>query len=134
MAKKTRGPDLVAEHLDKVGRQHEFLNYAQGTKYYDLPYWVFVNLAKDAGATVVLHKTAIADRWVIDKYLDENCLVVTEKQKYKESEREIMKRKMDIERVKEQVAGGSKRWGRYDEGAELFFYGASYVPEDRKGC
>ena len=123
MNKKTRGPDHIREHLEKVGRQHQYVNYAQGARHYDLPYWTFVNLAKDAGATVVLHKTAIADIPAIDRYLDEFCLVPPEKSNRKVSEREMKKREKDYEKIRQQLANGSKRWVRYDEGAELYSVG-----------
>lgn len=123
MVKKNKGSDHIREHLEKNGHRHQFVNYAQGAHYYDLPYWSFVNLAKDAGATIVLHKTAIADIPVIDKYLDENCLVPAEKTNKKESEREKMKRIKDMEKLRQQMNDGSKRWVRYDEGAELYSVG-----------
>ena len=123
MVNKTRAPAHIMEHLEKVGRKHQYVSYAQGAKYYDLPYWTFVHLAKDAGATVNLHKTAIADIFAVDRYLDEYCLVEAEKTSKKESEREIMKRKSDMEKIKKQVASGSKRWVRYNEGAELYSVG-----------
>ena len=123
MNKKARGPDHIREHLEKSGHRHLYMNYARGAHYYDLPYWSFVTLAKDARATVVLHRTAIADIPVIDKYLDENCLVVAEKTNKKESERERMKRAKDIEKLRQQMNDGSKRWVRYDEGAELYSVG-----------
>ena len=121
--KKTRGPDHIREHLEKAGHRHHYMNYAQGAHYYELPYWSFMNLAKDEGATVVLHKTAIAYIPLIDKYLDENCLVVAEKTNKKESERERMKRAKDIEKLRQQMNDGTKRWVRYDEGAELYSVG-----------
>lgn len=37
--KKTRGPDHIREHLEKAGHRHQYMNYAQGAHYYELPYW-----------------------------------------------------------------------------------------------
>ncbi len=82
-----------------------------------------MNLAKDADATVILHKTAIADIPLIDKYLNENCLVPAEKTNKKESEREKMKRAKDIEKLRQQMNDDPKRWVRYDEGAKLYSVG-----------
>ena len=38
---KVRGPDLE-KYLE--GRHHNYITYAQGARFYNLPYWTFVNL------------------------------------------------------------------------------------------
>ena len=137
MVRKTRGPDHIADHIEKLGCRHHYVLYFTGAEYYDLPYWTFVHLAKDAGATVVLHKMAVADTLAIDRYLDENCLVEPEKTSRKESVKNIMKRNKDIEKIKRLVAGGSKRWVRYDEGAVLYSVGIHTfhkLARDAKAC
>ena len=89
MVRKSRGPDHIREHVEKRGYKHNYMLYSKGAYYYDLPYWTFVHLAKDAGATVDLHRMAVADTFAIDRYLDENCLVEPEKPSRKESVREM---------------------------------------------
>ena len=119
MIRKVKGPDHIADHIEKRGYRHNYVLYYTGADYYDLPYWTFVHLAKDAGATVELHRLAVADTLAIDRYLDENCLVLPEETGRKESVREMKKRNKDIEKIKHLVENGSKRWVRYDEGALL---------------
>ena len=123
MVKKSRGPDHIADHINRVGRKHNFVLYSKGADYYELPYWTFVTLAKEAKSTVVLHRMAVADTFVIDKYLDENCLILPEETDRKESKRDMKKREKDMERIRKEIANGSKRWVRYDEGAELYSVG-----------
>ena len=76
--------------MQKRGYRHNYVLYYTGADYYDLPYWTFVHLAKDAGATVELHRLAVADTLAIDRYLDENCLVLPEETGRKESVRDII--------------------------------------------
>ena len=96
MIRKVKGPDHIADHIEKRGYRHNYVLYYTGADYYDLPYWTFVHLAKDAGATVELHRLAVADTLAIDRYLDENCLVLPEETGRKESVREMKKRNKDI--------------------------------------
>ena len=56
MVKSTRGPDHIADHVESRGCRHHYVLYSTGADYYDLPYWTFVHLAKDAGSTVDLHR------------------------------------------------------------------------------
>ena len=100
MVRKSRGPDHIREHIEKRGYKHNYVLYGAGAYYYDLPYWTFVHLAKDAGATVDLHRMAVADTLAIDRYLDENCLLEPETPKRKESVREMKKRNKDVEKIK----------------------------------
>ncbi len=137
MVRKTRGPDHIADHIEKIGYRHHYVLYFSGAAYYDLPYWTFVHLAKDAGATVELHRMAVADTLTIDRYLDENCLVLPEETGRKESIREMMKRNRDMEKIKKLVADGSKRWVRYDERALLYSVGIhtfQKLAKDAKAC
>ena len=66
------------------------------------------DIAKDAGATVDLHRMAVADTFAIDRYLDENCLIEPEITDRKESVREMKKRNKDVEKIKRLVAEGCK--------------------------
>ena len=137
MVRKSRGPDHIREHIEKHGYKHNYVLYGAGAYYYDLPYWTFVHLAKDAGATVDLHRMAVADTLAIDKYLDENCLLEPEIPCRKESVREMKKRNKDVEKIKRLVAEGSKRWVRYDEGAILYSVGIhtfQKLARDAKAC
>ena len=132
MIRKSRGPDHIREHVEKHGYKHNYMLYGKGAYYYDLPYWTFVHLAKDAGATVDLHRT-----FAIDRYLDENCLIEPEITDRKESVREMKKRNKDVEKIKRLVAEGSKRWVRYDEGAILYSVGIhtfQKLAKDARAC
>lgn len=91
---RVRGPDLD-KYLE--GRHHNYITYAQGARFYALPYWTFVNLAKKAGATWALRKTAIVDTVVLDRYLQESLKLAVEQRK--ESERELMKKRKEIENL-----------------------------------
>lgn len=92
MIRKLKGPNHIADHIEKRGYRHNYVLYYTGADYYDLPYWTFVHLAKDAGATVELHRLAVADTLAIDRYLDDNCLVLPEETGRKESVREMKDR------------------------------------------
>ncbi len=61
MVKSTRSPDHIADHVKRRGCRHNYVLYSKGADYYDLPYWTFVHLAKDAGSTVELRRMAVAD-------------------------------------------------------------------------
>ncbi len=120
---KCKCPAHIAEHVRSRGEGHHYVSYYDGAVHYDLPYWTFVHLAKEAGATVELHKSAIADTNTVDQYLDEHCLVPADKIKEKESEIEMKRRLQDIEKIRKMVESGSKKWVRYEEGAELYSIG-----------
>ncbi len=137
MINKTRAPDHIAEHIEKRGHKQNYMLYSKGADYYDLPYWTFVHLAKEAKSSVKLHRMAIADTFAIDRYLDEYCLVKPERTDRKESMREMKKREKDIEKIRQQIADGSKRWVRYKEGAELYSVGIhtfEKLAKDAKAC
>ena len=115
---KVRGPDLE-KYLE--GRHHNYITYAQGARFYNLPYWTFVNLAKKAKATWALRKTAIVYTVVLDRYLQETLRLAVEQRK--ESERELMKKRKDIENLEGLVFEGHKKYVRWDEGAKLYSMG-----------
>lgn len=60
--------------LDKYleGRKRKLVNYKEGAELYEIPYYSFVRLAKEAGANFTLRKTAVVDIDIIEKYLDEH--------------------------------------------------------------
>lgn len=115
---QVRGPDLE-KYLE--GRNHNYISYAEGAKYYDLPYWTFVKLAKEAGATWALRKTAMVDTIVLDRYLQKVLVIQAEKKK--ESERELMKKRKEIANLDGLIFDGHKKYVRYDEGAKLYSMG-----------
>ena len=72
MKKKGR-PDLE-KYLDGKGRR--FVDYAQGAKVYNLPYWSFVRVAKEADANYPIRKTAIVDLDILENFLKDHPEVV----------------------------------------------------------
>ena len=72
MKKKGR-PDLE-KYLDGKGRK--FVDYAQGAKLYNLPYWSFVRVAKEADANYPIRKTAIVDSDILENFLKDHPEVV----------------------------------------------------------
>ena len=72
MKKKGR-PDLE-KYLDGKGRR--FVDYAQGAKLYNLPYWSFVRVAKEADANYPIRKTAIVDLDILENFLKDHPEVV----------------------------------------------------------
>lgn len=72
MKKKGR-PDLE-KYLDGKGRK--FVDYAQGVKLYNLPYWSFVRVAKEADANYPIRKTAIVDLDILENFLKDHPEVV----------------------------------------------------------
>ena len=65
--KKCRPPDL--DKFIKPEWKHYYVSYAQGAKMYSLNYWPFVRLAKEAGASWALRKTAVVDLFILDDYM-----------------------------------------------------------------
>ena len=113
--KQVRAPDLE-KYL--VGRKHRYTTYEKGARMYSLPYWTFVNLAKEAKATWPLRKTAIVDIDLLDKYIDEHCI--------EKSEGEVARMprpRKQIENLEELVKSKKKKYVRYAEGAELYSMG-----------
>ena len=67
---KNRGFPNLDKYLE--GRKRKLVNYKDGADLYDIPYHSFVRLAKEAGASFTLRKTAVVDIDIIEKYLDEH--------------------------------------------------------------
>lgn len=80
--KKKRVPDLE-KYLEGKGRR--FVNYAQGAKLYQLSYWSFVRVAKEAESNYPIRKTCIVDLNILDKYLEEHPEVVERLEKTRRS-------------------------------------------------
>ncbi len=110
-----------------VGRKHVFVSYEQGARMYSMPYWTFVNLAKEAKATKTLRKTAIVDIDKFETHLEENYSVETEKYKMSDKERRevtrMPKARKTIENIEELIGDKKKKYVRYAEGAALFSMG-----------
>ena len=67
--KRCRPPDLEAYITEQ--KRHHYVTYGVGARAYSLNYWTFVRLAKEAGATWALRKTAVVDLKILDAYMDE---------------------------------------------------------------
>ena len=113
--KQVRAPDLE-KYLE--GRKHRYTTYEKGARMYSLPYWTFVNLAKNAKATWPLRKTAMVDIDLLDKYIDEHCNGKTERE-----EHGMPRSRKEIENLEELVKSNKKKYVRYAEGAELYSMG-----------
>ena len=114
--KQTRAPDLD-KYLSE-DKKHEYVSYAQGAKMYSLNYWTFVRLAKEAGASWPLRKTAIVDLKILQEYMEE-----AKRQDVVAGKGYIMAKKHELEDLKQLVVGQGKKYVRYDEGADLFSVG-----------
>lgn len=74
MKKKKKGRPDLEKYLDGKGRR--FVDYAQGAKLYNLPYWSFVRVAKEADANYPIRKTAIVDLDILENFLKDHPEVV----------------------------------------------------------
>ena len=79
MHKEKSPPVNLDTYLE--GDKKRYLNYEDAARHYSMPYWTLVNLAKEAGATWVLRKTAMVDIDKLDAYLDKNYAVAGNKNK-----------------------------------------------------
>ncbi len=113
--KKARGPDLD-KYLE--GRLHRYISYKEGAKMYSMPYWTFVNFAKEAGATWALRKTAMVDLDILEKYMDEHCILKEESEDV-----DMPRDRKRIENLEELIKENKKKYVRYAEGAELYSMG-----------
>lgn len=69
--KKYIEPPKLDMYMEEKKRR--YVSYEEGAIMYSLPYWTFVNFAKEAKATRALRKTAIVDLVKLDKYMEEQC-------------------------------------------------------------
>lgn len=108
-------------NLDKylVGREHHYMTYQDGAREYSLPYWGFVNLAKEAEANITLRKTAIVDMDKLEKYIEKNYADGD----YPGKEANMPRGRKKIENIDELVKNGKKKYVRYTEGAQLYSMG-----------
>lgn len=113
-------------NLDKYieGHEHKYVTYEMGAIEYHLPYWTFVKVAKEAGATWALRKTAMVDLDIFEEYLETLCVPS------KDADEVIRKRgnymaykRKSVDNLEELVGQGKKKYVRYAEGAELYSMG-----------
>lgn len=113
--KKARGPDLD-KYLE--GRLHRYTSYKEGARMYSMPYWTFVNFAKEAGATWALRRTAMVDLDILEQYMDEHCILKEESEDV-----DMPRDRKKIENLEELIKENKKKYVRYAEGAELYSMG-----------
>lgn len=112
MEEKSRGPDL--DKYIRPDKKKQYVTYIKGSKLYGMPYWTFVRMAKEAGATVALRKTAIVDLLAFDRFIEDH---------YYEPEDKLMsKARKKIDNIGELVKGG-KKYVRTEEARELYSIG-----------
>ena len=54
------------------GKKRHLVSYAEGARMYQIPYYSFVRLAKEAGANTTLRRTCVIDVNIIEEYLAEH--------------------------------------------------------------
>lgn len=119
---KAKGPPDLEKYLE--GRNHKYMTYQQAARYYGLPYWSFVTMAKEAKATWQLRKTAIVDTVIFDRYLEEHCLVKEDDEViYETEEMDMPRARKEVKNIEELIKSKKKKYVRYAEGAELFSMG-----------
>ena len=115
---RTKSPPV---NLDKYleGKEHHYCRYEAGARKYGMAYWTFVRLCQEIGANIPLRKTALVDMDIVDKYIEENCGMESEK-----GEGEDMPRaRKPVENLEELIREGKKKYVRMAEGAELYSVG-----------
>lgn len=113
--KMIRPPDL--DWIIREERKHEYATYAKGARMYDLNYWTFVNLAKEAGAAIMLRGTPLVDLGILDTYMDKEKR--TDDRAVKGV---IMAKKSEIQELDNLVKKG-KKYMRSEEAMEFFSVG-----------
>ena len=113
--KSPRAPDWDKYLNDS--NNHKFVTYAEGARMYSLNYWTFVRLAKEAGASWPLRKTAVVDLLILDEYMDSN-----KQEAEKAGKGRIMATKKQVTDIHEAVRKG-KKFMRTDEAMEYFSIG-----------
>lgn len=111
-------PPPKLERYITEDKKKRYITYEEGAKLYDLPYYTFVNLAKEAKASIKLRKTAIVDKDIFEKYMDELQREGKEIMAYK-------RKRMTEEQYSRMHASKRKKFVRYDEGAMLYSLGTN---------
>ena len=72
--RKIEKPSGGFPNLDKFlpEKKKMLVTYSEGAEIYQIPYYSFVRLAKEAGANYTLRRTVVVDVEIIEKFLDEN--------------------------------------------------------------
>ncbi len=112
-------------NLDKYleGREHRYIDYAEGARMYEIPYWTFVRVAKEAKATWALRKTAIVDICKFELYLEQHCSVEQGDDYERREVWKMPKARKIVSDLEELVGSKKKKYVRYAEGAELYSVG-----------
>lgn len=113
--KRCRPPDLEAYITEQ--KRHYYVTYGVGARAYSLNYWTFVRLAKEAGATWALRKTAVVDLKILDAYMDEYM-----REDYEVKKGVRMAKRNEIEELNSMVKKG-KKYMRSEEAREYFSIG-----------
>ena len=131
MQKEKSPPVNLEKYLE--GKKHKYMSYEEASRMYGIPYWSFVSLAKEAKATWKLRKTAMVDIVVLDKYLEEHCVITEDEDVAYERKKSVMgNRRKEVEDIDELVKAKKKKYVRYAEGAELFSMGVHTFREIAK--
>ena len=117
--KSPRAPDWDKYLNDE--NYHDFVTYAKGAKMYSLNYWTFVRLAKEAGASWPLRKTAVVDLLVLDEYMENN-----KREADQAGKGILMASRKNIYDMNEAVRKG-KKFMRIDEAKDFFSVGKHTV-------
>lgn len=125
MKKKNAADPDLGKYINREKR--EYITYQQGAEMFEMPYWSFVNLVKEAGANFTLRRTAMVDVKKLNRYLDQKYLM--KKEKKEESERERIMRRKQVENIQELKEAGKKKYVRYEEGAKLYSMGVNTFRE-----
>ena len=70
MAKMDEKFPNLDEYMEE--KKRHLVSYAEGARMYQIPYYSFVRLAKEAGANTTLRRTCVINVEVIEKYLAEH--------------------------------------------------------------
>ena len=106
------------------GKGHRYCSYAQGARFYRLPYTTFIRIAKEAGANFKVSKSAVVDLDIFEAYIEENFSV-----EYEPKGEIDMPTRKKIESLKLLVQEGRKKYIRIEEGAELYSVGRNTFRE-----
>ena len=112
---KSRAPDLDKYITEE--KRRDFVSYSVGAKMFDLCYWPFVRLAKEAGAAYCLRKTAVVDVKKLEEYLEE-CKQIEEESE----EGVLMASRKNTSDMDELLARG-KKYMRIEEAKDYFSVG-----------
>lgn len=70
MAKMDEKFPNLDEYMEE--KKRHLVSYAEGARMYQIPYYSFVRLAKEAGANTTLRRTCVINVDIIEEYLAEH--------------------------------------------------------------